>query len=162
MDIMKEVAALQRMTPSQLRAKYAEVFGEETRSGHKEFLVRKIAWRLQAQSEGGLTERARRRAMELANDLDIRTRAPAAPRVVSAPATEQAAVAVEEDNRVPMIGSVITRDYKGRAVRVTVLRDGFEFDGQTYRSLSAIAKAVTGTHWNGYHFFGLAKGGRKA
>jgi hypothetical protein len=163
MDIVKEAAALQRMTPLQLRAKYAEVFGEATRSGHKEFLVRKIAWRLQAQTEGDLSERARRRAMELANDLDIRTRAPATPVAIPASAfTATGTVPSGGDTRLPMIGTVINRDYKGRTIRVTVLRDGFEFEGQTYRSLSAIAKAVTGTHWNGFHFFGLAKTGRNA
>ena len=55
-------------------------------------------------------------------------------------------------------GTVLTRTYRGTHVAVTVLADGFEYAGQTYRSLSAIAKAVTGSHWNGYLFFGLTKG----
>ena len=163
MDIVKEVAALQRMTIAQLRAKYADVFGEATHSGHKEFLVRKIAWRLQAQTEGDLSERARRRALELANDLDIRTRAPANP--VTAPDPAQATsgtLSGSNESRLPMIGTLIKRDYKGRNIQVTVLRDGFEFEGKVYRSLSATAKAVTGTHWNGYHFFGISKTGGKA
>ncbi len=163
MDIIKDAAALQRMTTTQLRAKYADVFGEETRSGHKEFLIRKIAWRLQAQKEGDLSERARRRAMELANDLDIRTRAPANPVVASEPfRASTGTLPVGDDTWLPMIGTLIKRDYKGRTIQVTVLRDGFEYGGKAYRSLSAIAKAVTGTHWNGYHFFGLAKNGRQA
>ncbi len=62
MSIAKEVAAMQRMTVAELRAKYAEVFGEETRCRHKDYLLRRIAWRLQANAEGGLSERARRRA----------------------------------------------------------------------------------------------------
>ena len=64
------------MTMGELRGKYLEVFGEETRSYHKAFLRKRIAWRLQALAEGGLSERARRRAGELANDADLRLRAP--------------------------------------------------------------------------------------
>ena len=64
------------MTVGQLRQKYLEVFGEESRSNHKQFLFRRIAWRIQAMAEGGLSERARRRALEIANDADLRIRAP--------------------------------------------------------------------------------------
>jgi hypothetical protein len=68
------IRALQEMTVPELRAKYREVFGEETRSRHKEFLWKQIAWRLQALEEGDLSERARRRAGEIANDADVRVR----------------------------------------------------------------------------------------
>jgi hypothetical protein len=61
--------------------------------------------------------------------------------------------------RVPMPGAQISRPYKGRMIAVTVLPNGFDYEGEVYRSLSAVAKAVTGTHWNGYHFFNLAKCG---
>ena len=54
-----------------------------------------------------------------------------------------------------MPGAVLTRTYKGERVSVTVLDNGFEYDGDVYRSLTAVARAVTGSHWNGYHFFGL-------
>jgi hypothetical protein len=64
------------MTVGGLRQKYREVFGEEFRSNHKDFLFRRIAWRLQANAVGGLSERARRRALEIANDADLRIRAP--------------------------------------------------------------------------------------
>jgi hypothetical protein len=61
-----------------------------------------------------------------------------------------------------MPGTVLTREYRGGEVRVTVLDRGFECEGQVYRSLTAVAKAVTGSHWNGFHFFGLdAPGGRR-
>ena len=72
----KEIDELSRMTVGQLRQKYLEVFGEESRSNHKQFLFRRIAWRIQALAEGGLSERARRRALEIANDADLRIRAP--------------------------------------------------------------------------------------
>ena len=74
--VRKEIEALRTMTLKQLRQKHAEVFGEETRSHHKHFLFRRIAWRIQALAEGGLSERARRRALEIANDADLRVRAP--------------------------------------------------------------------------------------
>ena len=72
----KEIDELSRMTVSQLRREYLDVFGEESRSNHKQFLFRRIAWRIQALAEGGLSERARRRALEIANDADLRIRAP--------------------------------------------------------------------------------------
>ena len=72
----KEIDELSRMTVGQLRQKYLEAFGEESRSNHKQFLFRRIAWRIQAIAEGGLSESARRRALEIANDADLRIRAP--------------------------------------------------------------------------------------
>ena len=72
----KEIEELSRMTVGKLRPKYLQVFGEESRSNHKQFLFRRIAWRIQALAEGGLSERARRRALEIANDADLRIRAP--------------------------------------------------------------------------------------
>ena len=162
MDILKEVAQLRRMKVSELRARYEEVFGEPTRSGHREFLIRKIAWRLQAMEEGGLTERARRRAGELANDLDIRTRPPAM--VLGAcPTGRTRSYGVNgEDARLPTPGTVISRDYKGRSYHVKVLARGFEYESRSYRSLSAIAKEITGSHWNGFVFFGLSRKERRA
>lgn len=68
----KEIDELRGMTVGQLREKHLGVFGEESRSNHKQFLFRRIAWRIQALAEGGLSERARRRALEIANDADLR------------------------------------------------------------------------------------------
>jgi hypothetical protein len=76
MNVEKEVAALKAMTVPELRARYAEVFGEECRSHHKALLWKRIIWRMQANEEGGLSDRARRRAEELANDADLRIHAP--------------------------------------------------------------------------------------
>jgi hypothetical protein len=72
----QEIQGLSRLTVGQLREKYLDVFGEETRARHKVFLQKRIAWRLQALAEGDLSERARRRADELADDADLRLRAP--------------------------------------------------------------------------------------
>jgi hypothetical protein len=159
MNIGKDIATLKNMTVADLRTRYAGVFGEETRSRHKEFLVKRIAWRMQSLSEGDLSERAMSRAAELARDADIRTSAPKVPATVDPDRTRVVELHVSPDTRVPMPGTQITRTYKGRTVDVMVLPNGFEFEGEVYRSLTAIAKAITGTHWNGYHFFNLVRDG---
>jgi hypothetical protein len=74
LNVGKEVAALQRMTVRELRERYAEVFGEETPADNKAWLVKRIAWRIQALAEGDLSQRARHRAAELANDADLQLR----------------------------------------------------------------------------------------
>ena len=163
-NIGKEVSTMQRMTVTQLRERYEEVFGEACRSNHKQWLVKRIAWRLQANEEGDLSERARKRAAELANDADLRMKAP--PQKKSPPAPRgrkvQAAIARPHDSRIPMPGTVLTREYKGETVQVTVLPTGFDYEGEVYSSLSAAAKAITGSHTSGFLFFRLnAKGGRK-
>lgn len=150
-EIKKQVEALADMTVAELREKYQEVFGEETRSRHKDFLRKRVIWRLQANAEGGISERARRRAEELANDADLRLVAPRR--------TEVRSFRLPHDRRLPMPGTVLTREYRGQTIRVTVLDEGFEFQGEVYRSLSAVAREITGTRWNGFLFFGLKQKG---
>jgi len=151
LNIAKEVAALEQMTVGQLQQRYVEVFGEPVRSRHKQYLIRRIAWRLQANAEGGLSERALRRAEELANVADVRV---TPPRTATGVATTAAtAPAAATDRRLPPAGTALTRRYKGRTISVIVLPDGFEYDGERYRSLSAVAKAITGSHMNGFRFF---------
>jgi hypothetical protein len=154
LNIDDEVASLQEMTTGELRERYAEVFGEEPRSRHKVYLIRKIAWRLQANAEGDLSERARKRAAELAVDAEVRT---TPPRDTSnrRPSHETTKATVANDPRIPTPGTSITRKYKGGTVEVRVLADGFEYDGERYKSLSAVAKAITGSHCNGFRFFNL-------
>src|SRR5262249_43812059 len=86
----KEVATLERLTTGQLRNRYAEVFGEATHANHRVWLIKRIAWRLQVLAEGDLSERARRRARELANEADLRLSAPPQSDAPSPSATEQA------------------------------------------------------------------------
>ncbi len=154
MNVENEVAALQQMSTGELREQYADVFGEEPRSRHKAYLIRKIAWRLQANAEGDLSERARRRAEELAVDADVRTTPPRGENVATKP-KRTTKTAVQLDSRLPVPGTAITRSYKGRTLEVRVLRDGFEFDGQKFKTLSAVAKAISGSHCNGFRFFKL-------
>lgn len=155
--VANEVARLEKMSVNQLAKRFEEVFGEECRSRHKRYLVRRIAWRLQANAEGGLTDRARQRAEELADDAEIRVTPPREKKKSSndEPAVATIPVVSGRDTRLPPPGNWIERDYKGRTIRVLVVADGFEFEGTRYKSLSAIAKAVTGSHMNGFLFFRL-------
>ncbi|MCW5767090.1 MAG: DUF2924 domain-containing protein [Phycisphaeraceae bacterium] len=153
-DTHATVRALGRLTVPELKQRYAEVFGEPTRTNHKQYLVKRIVWRMQALREGGLSDRARRRAVELADDAEIRLTAPRAP----APGSGTVITAAFDAGRPPTFpkpGSVIRREYKGKVIVVRVLPRGFEYEGEVYRSLTAIAGKVTGAHWNGVSFFGL-------
>jgi len=157
-NVKRELAALAKMTAGQLRQRYADLFGEPSRSGNRQWLFRRCAWRIQALAEGDLSERARRRARELAQDADLRLRPPQREPVEQASGVVQSgALSLAQDERLPMPGTIITRDFKGRRHYVKVLPNGFEYEGQYYRSLSSVAKAITGSHWSGYRFFNLTK-----
>ena len=156
LNIAREVALLQRMTGRELKQKYAEVFGAEARAHNRPWLIRRIAWRLQALSEGDLSERARQRAVELANDADLRLAPPKTMPDDMVPALPPPPPRyAKQDDRLPIAGSVLTRMYRGKQIQVKVLDKGFEFEGTYYKSLSAAAKAITNSHCSGFYFFGL-------
>lgn len=163
MSIDRELRSLERMSTDQLRSRYAQAWGEEPRTRHKQYLIRKIAWKLQADAEGGLAERLQRiraRATELADVAYVRSTPPRASllppgrqeRDVGQPGAD---TPVLTDTRLPAVGTAITRRYKRRMIHVNVLADGFEYEGERYRSLSAVAEAITGSHCNGFRFFRL-------
>jgi Protein of unknown function (DUF2924) len=156
-ELAKELAALHRLPLGRLRDKYAEVFGEPPSGNSRPWLVRGIAWRLQERALGGLTERAKARAAELADDADLRVVPPRTATVLAVPRSTSE-MSPSADPRLPAPGTVRSRPYKGEMLEVKVLADGFEFAGNRYGSLSAVAKAATGSHCNGFAFFGLAKG----
>ena len=169
-NIPKQLAALNSLSPAELREKYLQVFGEPSRSGNKDFLRKRLAWRIQSLAEGTLPERARQRAREIARDADIRMTLPRAAKRSAGAITEMKPLAHPASasspcsrwsSRLPMPGTVLTRQYHGKRVEVTVLPKGFDYQGDTYRSLSAVAKVITGSHWNGYLFFGLKVGDRE-
>jgi hypothetical protein len=162
MNIDHEVARLQGLSIRELRARFAELFGEETpRTNNRVWLVKRIAWRLQARVEGDLSERARRRAAELANDADLRLSPPRptipAPRQYVPTGMANTAHAVSTLRP----GTTLVRVYKGRTLHVIVLPLGFDFEGVVYPSLSAVAKAITGSHCSGRLFFRLTQKGAK-
>jgi hypothetical protein len=163
-QIREQIEGLRHMTVGQLKDKYQEAFGETSRSGHKQFLFRRIAWRLQANAWGGLSERARRRALEIANDSDLRIRAPKnfLKEELDASRTAETSVEPTQDPRLPIPGTMLVRRYRGKDIVVRVRENGFEYDGHVHRSLSSAVRAATGTPWNGFAFFGLgSKPGRK-
>src|SRR4051794_14816736 len=159
-NVWMEVEKLRRANVAGLRERYREVFGEETRSHHREHLFRKIAWRLQARAEGDLSARARQRAQETANDADLRKIAPtdfftvAGEHIETIPGERSQR---QQDRRLPMAGSLLTREWKRRTILVEVLSKGFRYENRFFPSLSAIATEVTGTRWNGLAFFGLTR-----
>ena len=128
------------------------------------FLFRRIAWRIQANAEGGLSDRAKRRALEIANDADLRIRAPKnfLTREVDKSRAIESRVSPMADPRLPAPGTLLVRRYQGKDVVIRVREDGFECDGRLYASLSAAVREATGTRWNGFAFFDLGqKPGRK-
>ena len=158
LNIVNEVAALKRLSIGQLRQRFSEVFGEATSASNRTWLVKRIIWRLQALAEGDLSQRARRRAEELACDADLRLNAPQPKNhpLVAVPSTvpaEPMSMLAPVDSRLPPPGTILTRPYKGQQLHVQVLTDGFAYAGRVYASLSAVAKAITGSHTNGFLFF---------
>ena len=159
-SVLLEIEKLHRGSLAALHHKYREVFQEETPCRHRGHLSRRIAWRLQALVEGDLTQRARQRASQIARDADLRTVAPrgffnvGSARVETTPADP---TGPPQDHRLPLPGTLLTRQWKGRSVLVEVLAKGFRYENRHYSSRSAIAGAVTGTRWNGLAFFGLTR-----
>jgi hypothetical protein len=123
LNVHKEVAAMQRMGSKALRARYAEVFGETTVAHNKTWLIRRIAWRLQALAEGDLSERARHRAEELANDADLRLNPPrpkpgdAAPKAAPAdlPPVDEAPTAPAAEGQGAAASPARSRDFVGES-----------------------------------------------
>ena len=157
--VIRRIEKLRRFSVPQLKREYGEVFSAETHSSHKQYLFRRIAWQLQAQSEGGLSERATRRAAEIADDADLRLGVPKGfwswPEEGLARQLPQSVAPIHRDGRLPEPGSLLTRRYQGQQIVVRILEKGFEYQSRPFRSLSAVAREVTGTQWNGLLFFGL-------
>jgi hypothetical protein len=155
---LQDIAQLQAASIEALKHRYKELFGALPRSNHREALFRRIAWRLQVLADGDLSERARHRAAEIAQDADLRILPPRD--FLAGPCSpvdraNRERFRARYDRRVPPPGTVLKREYKDQTLAVKVSGHGFEFEGRHYNSLSAIASEVTGTRWNGYAFFRL-------
>src|SRR5215472_5169926 len=132
-NLASEIAALGRLSVRELRSRFAAVFGAPTQAHNKVWLVKRLAWRLQALAEGVLSERARQRAAELVAAADLRLSAPRADATQSDPAPAEApTLRMPADERLRP-GTILTRRYKGRTLQVEVRDHGFAFDGQVYR-----------------------------
>ncbi len=172
------MAALDRMNISQLQDRWREVFHEPCTSRNRQYLLKRLRYRIQEQANGGLSEAARQRILMLAGTSTFRQRPPAslpaATQVTSAPPpdtttptfplnTQASASTPNEpsahptDARLPAPGGVLRRIYQDKVYEVKVLADGFEYEGKQHKSLSRVARLITGTSWNGFAFFKLEK-----
>ena len=155
--VAADLAALKQMTSADLADRYTALYGIPPRSRNKDFLRKRLAWRIQELAEGGLSVRALARIEELGPLALASWRRPAP--AGTSPRPRASVPPRVRDPRLPAVGSVLTRFHGTTEHGVTVLDDGFEYLGKQYRSLSRIARVITGTPWNGYlFFFGRANG----
>ena len=161
-SMIHRIHALRRMNVAELGEEWQRLYGEPARSSSREHLWRRLAWRVQELAHGGLSATTKARIAELVPEGLVRPAAHlgavTAPDDVPAKTVQPRPV---RDPRLPSAGTVLTRQYHGREIRVLALDDGFEWEGHHYRSLSAVAKAVTGQKWNGLLFFGLTERSRR-
>ena len=144
--IPARLVALKTMPMPELRAEWRRLFETEPPQFNRRALENRLAYRIQELAYGGLKPETRKR-LEALGDIydsdDVTTRR------------------IRHDAR-PVAGTRLVREYRGTEHTVTVLADGFEWQGRPYRSLSAIARAITGTRWNGLVFFGIKRQGSAA
>jgi hypothetical protein len=154
--IAAQVHALQSLGTTELRRRYRELFGEDTPSYNRDYLFKRIAWRLQEKAHGGLSQRATQRLETLVDESLIRQRPPAGYKL---PVETVNSSKVKKSKNAPHVGTVLRRQYKGQEIEVTVLENGVLYNGALYTSLTAVTQAITGTHTSGRLFFGLSKVG---
>jgi hypothetical protein len=137
--VLARVAALKATRTTDLKQQWRELFGTEPPPYNRRFLESRLAYRIQELAYGGLKPETIERLEAIADDLDggdpARRRRPAKDR--------------------PIAGTRLIREWQGVEHCVTVRDEGYEYQGRPYQSLSAVARAITGTRWNGWIFFGL-------
>jgi hypothetical protein len=152
--ILSKILALKDASVEELQRQYEEIFGgQEATSDNKVYLIRRIAYRLQELEYGGLSEKAQKRLNELIALHDPVNNKAMRPEISME--TDARKKNVGRDRRLPIPGSVIVKEYRGKHIEAKVLEKGFEYNGKIYKTLTAIAEEVTGAHWNGYLFFNL-------
>ncbi|MFA6078403.1 MAG: DUF2924 domain-containing protein [Candidatus Omnitrophota bacterium] len=147
---MSAIMALKNAPIEELLSRYKELYGEDATSNHRLYLWRKIAYRLQEREQGSLSDKASGRLSALIEEYD-----PINNKALRPNRPPSCLPASTKDKRLPIPGTVITKEYKDAKYRVKVFEKGFEYNGKIYKTLSAIAKEITGAHWNGYLFFNL-------
>ena len=148
------IATLKNKTILELQKEYETLFdGQKASSDNKVYLVRRIAYRLQELEYGGLSQKAQNRIKELVGLYDPINNKAIRPKV--SVETQTRTKTRGRDRRLPIPGTVITKEYRGKNIQVKVLENGFEYNGKIYKHLTAIAKEITGAHWNGFLFFNL-------
>ncbi|PTX63375.1 DUF2924 domain-containing protein [Sulfitobacter mediterraneus] len=137
--VLARLAALKAMSVKDLKAEWEKLFGLAAPNNSRKFLEFRIAYRIQELTYGG-PDRETRRMLDLLAD-EVEGHARSKHRIA--------------DPRNPVTGTKLIREWDGVEHTVTVLKDGFDWQGRKFKSLSAVARAITGTRWNGYRFFGL-------
>lgn len=155
-NLITITAELESLSIGCLRDRFCECLGYASRSRNRPFLIRKILWGMQVAATGDISAAAREKAEKLADERDVVTHVPK----FELPSEGRKKKSIHrfsptQDSRLPVPGSVLVREYKGRKIRVTVGTEDFEFEGNRYQSLSSIAREVTGSSYNGFLFFKL-------
>jgi hypothetical protein len=138
-NVLARIAALKAAPVDELRRQWQQLFDTPPPRYNRRFLESRLAYRLQELAYGGLKPETVRRLEQLGEQLD---------------GGDVAVRRRRADDR-PIAGTKLIREYQGVMQQVTVLQDGYEWQGRPYKSLSAIARAITSTRWNGLVFFGL-------
>ncbi|MEW8415668.1 MAG: DUF2924 domain-containing protein [Candidatus Thiodiazotropha endolucinida] len=137
-DIVGKVAALPTLENDELKKLWRELFDETAPRKKRDYLIPRLAWRIQELAYGGISDEAQDRINRL-----VRSK-------------EQIKPSSNRTRR-PAVGTKLIREYQGVEHHVTVTRNGFEYQNRTYRSLSHVAREITGTRWSGPLFFGLSR-----
>ena len=140
-SVLAQLAALPAKTTPELKQLWRELYDREPPSFNRDFLIKRLAYRIQELAYGGLSARAEAKLTELIEEEDRRVKGK---------------LPVRKSDR-PIVGTRLIREWQGVEHTATVLDDGFEYQGRRYKSLSAIARAITGTRWNGPAILGLAQ-----
>lgn len=149
MTILEQILALKEMPVSELQVRYSELFdGKKATSNNRTYLWQRIAYRIQELEYGGLPEGVYNKVKELVEEFDPINNKTLRPEI----ANKQL---ITRDRRLPIPGTIITKNYKGTEIRVKVLEKGFEYNGKYYKTICKLTTAITGSHWNGYSFFNL-------
>jgi len=151
---LSQIMSLRENSLGELKSKYEELFlGQKAPSNNKIFMWRKIAYRLQELEYGSISAETQSKIQQLIQRYDpINNKAL---RPDNIPENQSKKSGISRDKRLPIPGTMITKEYKGVKLQVKILESGFEYNSKVYKSLTAIAKEVTGAHWNGYLFFNL-------
>jgi len=138
-DVLGRLAALKTTATPELKQQWRDLFGAEPPPYNRRFLESRLGYRIQELAYGGLKPETLARLERLGEQFD---------------GGKVAVRRIRGDDK-PIAGTRLIREFQGVEHTVTVLQDGYEYQGRPYQSLSAIARAITGTRWNGWVFFGL-------
>jgi len=144
-SVLKQIAALGGLSAAELKDRWRDLNGTEPPRYNRDFLLKRLAHRIQELAHGGLSEAARARMNEALEEADFDD-------LGGEPGRRKES---RHKPDIPVAGTRLVREWRGRRYEATIVSGGFEFEGRRYRSLTAITKAITGTHWNGRAFFGL-------